>query len=129
MTSFPADGLTQRDRPQVAPRRAGDRGPGCAFTPPRRLQAGASGWTAHRPFSPLPGPEASGQGLLASTPLPLKLRPPLRWHPARIPRPPPPHSLRSSPRDSFSNGAESLFTSAAQGDSICVKSPNASTDQ
>lgn len=52
------------------------------------------------------------------------------WHPARIWRPPlPARSPRSSPRDSFSNGAESLFTSAAQGDSICVKSPNASADQ
>ena len=33
------------------------------------------------------------------------------WHPARILRPPPlARSPRSSPRDSFSNGAESLFT-------------------
>lgn len=93
MTSFPADGLTQRDRPQVAPRRAGDRGLGCAFAQPRRLQAGASGWTAHRPFSPRPGPEASRQGLLATTPTPLVLRPPFpgtRPGSLGLPRPQPP---------------------------------------
>lgn len=49
--------------------------------------------------------------------------------PSLDPRPPPPRSQALPPRDSFSSGAESLFTSAAQGDSICVKSPNASADQ
>lgn len=60
-TSFPADGLTQRDQPQVAPRHTGDRGLGRAFTLPRRLQTGAFGWTAHRPFSPLPCPRPPGR--------------------------------------------------------------------
>lgn len=45
--------------------------------PDCRLQAVASGWTAHRPSSPLLGLEASRQGQLTSTSLPLVLRPPL----------------------------------------------------
>lgn len=65
--------------------------------PSRLLGGGGSGWTAHRPSSPLPCPGASGQGQLASTPLPLVRRAPSPpWRRAWIPRPPPPRRPRSS---------------------------------
>lgn len=65
----------------------------------------------------------------ASTPLPLVQRPPRPGSRPRSRGLPRPAVSVLPPRDSFSSGAESLFTSAALGDSICVKSPNASADQ